>query len=152
MLINQKRIPILIKSVEDLIKEFPGARDFINNNSHLFMDEAIDSIENSNDMNVLHRLCISFFKRSPKHYSIMALTDKIIITECDMRFILTIGNSIFICISELHKEEMYINKVFMHYALIDTAITRIEQKDRNFDMAQSIHRRIGGLDIRFLEG
>lgn len=148
MLINYNKLPLSITSIDMLIAEFPEAKQFIDSNQNIFLDDLINGEE---DMSILHRICISFFKRQEKHYTILGLKDRILVTEANISNALIIKNKLLICTGEKHLEELYASNVFLHYAKEDPSIKQIAKNNMTFDMAVDIHKRINTLDIRIIQ-
>lgn len=151
MVIQKIKMPLMIRSVEDLIKEFGAqAQQFIHNNVHHYLEDVTDPTQNLSDMEILHHLITDFLITLPGHYNVVGMKDVIMVIELSVDHAIILDDKLTICYGRKQLEQLYIKIIFNHYGQIDKAIQRIELSNRTFDMAQSIHHRMDLLKIQII--
>lgn len=148
MLISKAKLPYVFGSIESIIESFPEVKKYIDDRAHLYTDELVDG---ENDMDILYKICIGFFKHQLKHYTVLGFKERIIVTEMDIRFIVVLDDKPMICVNEEHLKQIYTDAVFLFYGSIDKSIHSIAKNNKTYEMAVDIHHRINTMNIRILQ-
>lgn len=145
MIVLRKKI-IVIRSTEDFVREFPGAENYIAENSAYFQELAI---EHETESLFLQQIISTYLKGMNLHFFLFATANEVFVFELNMDNILIVGNDVKVMAGKKHLEHYYTNLIFDHYKH-HPAVKAMERKNYSYEMAVDIFNKIGDIDIKVI--
>jgi hypothetical protein len=145
MVIKRKKL-LMFKSIEEFVKEFPDAKQFIDENAGFYQEYALGN----GDSLTLQLIITQYLKEGKNHYVVFAHPEAVVLIQLEMQFTMIVNGEIQVYYSKEHMEQAYTDKVFNHY-IFDPHVRTIDKKLHTFSMAMDIQKKLKTFDIKILD-